>query len=89
MHFLSDAMAKLEGLLEVNREFSKQRMAENASLAPLPNCAVLPYIGKVESAAPAAFSTCRQTFSVCPEERLGIVLPSYRPNAGRQRAYDY
>ena len=42
MHFLSDAMAKLEGLLEVNREFCKQRMAENASLAPLPNCAVLP-----------------------------------------------
>jgi hypothetical protein len=42
MHFLSDAMAKLEGLLEVNRAFCKQQMAENASLALLPNCAASP-----------------------------------------------
>ena len=35
-------MAKIEGLLEVNRDFCKQQMAEKASLALLPNGAVLP-----------------------------------------------
>ena len=30
MHFLSDAIAELEGLLEVNRDFCKKQMAEKA-----------------------------------------------------------
>lgn len=37
MDFLSDAIAEIEGLLEVNREFRKQRMAEKASPALLSN----------------------------------------------------
>ena len=28
MHFLSDAIAEIEGLLEVNRDFCKKQMAE-------------------------------------------------------------
>jgi hypothetical protein len=35
-------MAKIEGLLEVNRDFGKQQMAEKASLALLPNGTALP-----------------------------------------------
>ena len=30
MHFLSDAIAEIEGLLEVNRDFCKKQMAEKA-----------------------------------------------------------
>ena len=37
MDFLSDAIAEIEGLLEVNREFRKQQMAEKASPALLSN----------------------------------------------------
>ena len=42
MHFLSDAIAEIEGLLEVNRDFCKKQMAENASPALPTNCAVVP-----------------------------------------------
>ena len=42
MHFLSDAIAEIEGLLEVNRDFCKKQMAEKASPALPTNCAVLP-----------------------------------------------
>ena len=46
MHFLSDAIAEIEGLLEVNRDFCKKQMAEKASPALPTNCAVLPlYVG--------------------------------------------
>lgn len=44
MHFLSDAIAEIEGLLEVNRDFCKKQMAEKASPALPTNCAVVPYI---------------------------------------------
>ena len=42
MHFLSDAIAEIEGLLEVNRDFCKKQMAEKASPALQTNCAVVP-----------------------------------------------
>ncbi len=42
MHFLSDAIAESEGLLEVNRDFCKKQMAEKASPALPTNCAVVP-----------------------------------------------
>jgi len=42
MHFLSDAIAEIEGLLDVNRDFCKKQMAEKASPALPTNCAVLP-----------------------------------------------
>ena len=42
MHFLSDANAEIEGLLEVNRDFCKKQMAEKASPALPTNCAVVP-----------------------------------------------
>ena len=41
-HFLSDAIADFEGLLEVNRKICKQQMAEKASPTLPTNCAVLP-----------------------------------------------
>ena len=42
MNFVSDAIAEIEGLLDVNRDFCKKQMAQKAcSAAPL-NCAVLP-----------------------------------------------
>jgi hypothetical protein len=44
MHFLSDAIAGIEGLLEVNRDFCKKQMAEKASPTLPTNCAVVPYI---------------------------------------------
>ena len=44
MHFLSDAIAEIEGLLEVNRDFCKKQMAEKASPALPTNCAVVPMI---------------------------------------------
>ena len=44
MHFLSDAIAEIEGLLEVNRDFCKKQMAEKASPALPTNCAVLPIL---------------------------------------------
>jgi hypothetical protein len=44
MHFLSDAIAGIEGLLEVNRDFCKKQMAEKTSPALPTNCAVVPYI---------------------------------------------
>ncbi|MBR3929442.1 MAG: hypothetical protein IKJ65_10625 [Clostridia bacterium] len=37
MNFSSDAIAKIEGLLEVNRDFCEQQMAEKASPASPPN----------------------------------------------------
>ncbi len=43
LHFLSDAIAEIEGLLEVNRDFCKKQMAEKASPALPTNCAVVPY----------------------------------------------
>ena len=42
MHFLSDAIAEIEGLPEVNRDFCKKQMAEKASPTLPTNCAVLP-----------------------------------------------
>jgi hypothetical protein len=42
MHFLSDAIAEIEGLLEVNRDFCKKQVAEKASPALPTNCAVVP-----------------------------------------------
>ena len=42
MHFLSDVIAEIEGLLEVNRDFCKKQMAEKASPALPTNCAVVP-----------------------------------------------
>jgi len=42
MHFLSDAIAEIEGLLEVNRDFCKKQMAEKTSPDVPPNCAVVP-----------------------------------------------
>ncbi len=42
MHFLSDAIAEIEGLLEVNRDFCKKQMAEKTSPDAPPNCAVVP-----------------------------------------------
>ena len=44
MHFLSDAIAEIEGLLEVNRDFCKKQMAEKASPALPTNCAVVPKV---------------------------------------------
>ena len=44
MHFLSDAIAEIEGLLEVNRDFCKKQMAEKASPALPTNCAVVPML---------------------------------------------
>ena len=40
--FFSDAIAEIEGLLEVNRDFCKKQMAEKASSALPTNCAVVP-----------------------------------------------
>jgi hypothetical protein len=42
MNFSSDAIAEIEGLLDVNRDFCKQQMAEKASPALPMNCAVVP-----------------------------------------------
>ena len=42
MHFLSDAIAEIEGLLEVNRGFCKKQMAEKAAPSLPTNCAVVP-----------------------------------------------
>jgi hypothetical protein len=42
MNFVSDAIAEIEGLLDVNRDFCKKQMAQKACSAPLLNCAVLP-----------------------------------------------
>ena len=51
MHFLSDAIAEIEGLLEVNRDFCKKQMAEKASPALPTNCAVLPKLYSVHGCA--------------------------------------
>ncbi len=51
MHFLSDAIAEIEGLLEVNRDFCKKQMAEKASPALPTNCAVVPLFRGVEVTA--------------------------------------
>ena len=42
MNFSSDASAKIEGLLVVNRDFCTQQMAEKASSALPPNKSVVP-----------------------------------------------
>jgi hypothetical protein len=45
MNFVSDVIAEIEGLLDVNQDFCKKQMAQKAcSAAPL-NCAVLPKVG--------------------------------------------
>jgi len=59
MHFLSDAIAEIEGLLEVNRDFCKKQMAEKASPTLPTNCAVLPIIMQE---APAINSTIDTSF---------------------------
>ena len=43
MNFSSDAIAKIEGLLAVNRDFCKQQMAEKAFVRWLPNESVFPW----------------------------------------------
>ena len=43
MNFSSDAIAKIEGLLAVNRDFCKQQMAENSFGRWLPNESVFPW----------------------------------------------
>ena len=60
MHFLSDAMADFEGLLEVNRKICKQQMAEKASPTLPTNCAVLPQVSK--RAVLSRFRTARRVF---------------------------
>lgn len=40
--FLSDAIAEIEGLLEVNRDFCKKQMAEKAFASAADDCAVVP-----------------------------------------------
>ena len=52
MHFLSDAIAEIEGLLEVNRDFCKKQMAEKASPALPTNCAVVPIITNSTETSP-------------------------------------
>ena len=42
MNFVQDAIAKIEGLLGVNRDFCKRQIAQNSPQMPPPNCAVLP-----------------------------------------------
>jgi hypothetical protein len=42
VNFVSDAIAEIEGLLEVNRDFCKQQMAQKARSDSPPNCAVMP-----------------------------------------------
>ena len=42
MNFSSDAIAKIEGLLEVNRDFCKQQMAEKTFARWLPNESEIP-----------------------------------------------
>jgi len=43
MHFLSDAIAEIEGLLAVHRGICIPQMAEKTSPDAPPNCAVVPY----------------------------------------------
>jgi hypothetical protein len=43
MNFSSDAIAKIEGLLAVNRDFCKQQMAEKAFVRWLPNESAFPW----------------------------------------------
>ena len=59
MHFLSDAIAEIEGLLEVNRDFCKKQMAEKASPALPTNCAVLP-IDKIRQKSNSPVNACNR-----------------------------
>ena len=43
MNFVQDTTAKIEGLLDVNRDFCRQQIAQNSPQISLLNCAVLPY----------------------------------------------
>ena len=88
MHFLSDAIAEIEGLLEVNRDFCKKQMAEKASPALPTNCAVVPEgllevnrkIRKqqmAEKASPTLPTNC----AVLPIATRNAYAPSQRPSA--------
>ena len=42
MNFVQDATAKIEGLLDVNRDFCRKQIGQKLPQMPPPNCAVLP-----------------------------------------------
>ena len=46
MNFVQDATAKIEGLLDVNRDFSRKQIGQKSPQMPPPNCAVLPKAGR-------------------------------------------
>ena len=44
VNFSPDSIAEIEGLLDVNRDFCKMKMAKKAPHSAPPNCAVSPEI---------------------------------------------
>ena len=82
MHFLSDAIAEIEGLLEVNRDFCKKQMAEKASPTLPTNCAVLPIIMQE---APAINSTIDTSFLLQKIKILGQSRTKKEQPKGRER----
>ena len=72
MHFVSDAIAEIGGLLVVNRDFCKRPMMQKALLAPPLNESVLPSLKYVTlhagyaSCAVRALSIVRQRFPNSP-----------------------
>ncbi len=66
--FLSDAIAEIEGLREVNRDFCKKQMAEKASPALPTNCAVVPK-GNTKAAAELLPSAAAFQCSLIAAER--------------------
>ena len=80
MHFLSDAIAEIEGLLEVNRDFCKKQMAEKASPALPTNCAVVPLM--LQKVSPlrrrgGGFPLAPSTPSGCTPMLLGFYRKFY------------
>ena len=68
MHFVSDAIAEIGGLLVVNRDFCKQQMMQKAPLVPPPNESALPWIhlAKTEGVAALRRGFCRAEMAEIP-----------------------
>ena len=68
MHFVSDAIAEIGGLLVVNRDFCKQQRMQKALLALPPNESALPWIrlAKTEGVAALRQGFCRAEMAEIP-----------------------
>ena len=67
---MSDAIAEIEGLLEVNRDFCKKQMAEKASPALPTNCAVVPIDSKKTGSSRKVRETNREEPNEHKEETV-------------------